>query len=66
MLTLLKAAAVLGDPGGRYVAAATAAADDIWARGLLRKVGLSACLSAMMMLGNGSARLPAAGLLHAL
>jgi hypothetical protein len=37
VLLLLKAAEVLGDPGGRYGAAAAAADEDIWRRGLLRK-----------------------------
>lgn len=39
VLTMLKAADVLDDPQGRYMAAAKAAADDIWQRGLLKKVG---------------------------
>jgi hypothetical protein len=39
VLVLLRAAEVLGDLRGVYKAAATAAADDIWERGLLRKVG---------------------------
>ena len=44
VLVMLRAADVLGDPGGRYMAAARAAADDIWQRGLLRKVrGLCVC-----------------------
>jgi hypothetical protein len=38
VLLLLKAAEVLGDPGGRYSAAAAAAGEDIWRRGLLKKV----------------------------
>jgi hypothetical protein len=38
VLTMLKAADVLGDPGGRYSAAAAAAGEDIWRRGLLKKV----------------------------
>jgi hypothetical protein len=38
VLVMLRAADVLGDPGARYMAAARAAADDIWQRGLLRKV----------------------------
>jgi hypothetical protein len=38
VLTMLKAAEALGDASGRYMAAATAAADTIWERGLLRKV----------------------------
>jgi hypothetical protein len=38
VLTMLKAADVLGDPGGRYSAAAAAAGEDIWKRGLLKKV----------------------------
>jgi hypothetical protein len=38
VLTMLKAAEVLGDPGGRYSTAAAAAGEDIWRRGLLRKV----------------------------
>jgi hypothetical protein len=39
VLTLLKAAEVLGDnDGGRYMTAATAAGNDIWQRGLLKKV----------------------------
>jgi hypothetical protein len=36
---MLKAADVLDDPQGRYLAAAKAAGDDIWQRGLLKKVG---------------------------
>lgn len=40
---MLKAAAVLGDEGGRYSAAAAAAGEDIWTRGLLRKVS-AACI----------------------
>lgn len=36
---MLKAADVLDDSQGRYMAAAKAAADDIWQRGLLKKVG---------------------------
>lgn len=36
--TLLKAREVLGDTRGTYLAAAKAAADDIWIRGLLKKV----------------------------
>lgn len=39
VLTMLKAADVLDDSQGRYMAAAKAAADDIWQRGLLKKVG---------------------------
>jgi hypothetical protein len=35
---MLKAADVLDDPHGRYMAAAKAAADAIWQRGLLKKV----------------------------
>jgi hypothetical protein len=38
VLLLLKAAEVLDDPGGRCSAAAAAAGEDIWRRGLLRKV----------------------------
>jgi hypothetical protein len=38
VLTLIKAAQTVGDPQGRYMTAAQAAADDIWQRGLLKKV----------------------------
>eukprot|EP00775_Hariotina_reticulata_P009210 gene9210-9377_t len=53
VLTLLKAAEVFGDGNGRYMAAATAAGNDIWRRGLLKKgVGLCHGIS-----GNGYALL---------
>jgi hypothetical protein len=50
VLLLLRAADVLGDPRGVYRAAAKAAADDIWERGLLRKVGWGAGVSTTLVL----------------
>lgn len=50
---MLKAADVLGDPGGRYSAAAAAAGEDIWRRGLLKK-GVGLCHG---ICGNGYALL---------
>lgn len=48
---MLKAADVLGDPGGRYSAAAAAAGEDIWRRGLLKKVGRGTWLLASWVQG---------------